>query len=246
MCIRDSPTKCSVAEIMSSFVRTNPTERRKCDKDISVTALLNCILQYTAFEGTRDLNLLFSKLMKLQSEGGCASPTALSRTHDFYRMFFQVVRNGRVPMAKLEDAISNAHNRTVGDKSDGLGPLNNTGKPLQVFAAKIAHTVGIGAHKYRELKDNERQLQTFLNMSRPEDVSKATEMMALLWSKADMDEDSGRSSCSNPTQLQPVPMVKQRIDVGKRMVPGSMLDFGFSETLKDSPCLLYTSDAADE
>ena len=42
--------KCSVAEIMSSFVRTNPTERRKCDKDISVTALQNCIQQYTEFE----------------------------------------------------------------------------------------------------------------------------------------------------------------------------------------------------
>ena len=112
----------------------------------------------------------------MQSDGGKAVPAALSKTHDFYRMLFQVVRNGRVPVNKLELAVSNEHCRTL-RKDNGLGPLNNTSKPLEEFPAKFSATVCKGARKYRELKDNHRKLARFVQLSPPEDVAKTMEIM---------------------------------------------------------------------
>ena len=112
--------------------------RRTCDRSISVADLQEVIRAHCKFVGSRDLLATFSELVKHQGETQSSKPLAMSKSHDFFRILFQVVANGRVPGSKLELALANE------DCSTTRGRLNVSGKPLEQFTAKITAAVLLG------------------------------------------------------------------------------------------------------
>ena len=114
------------------------------------------------------------------------------------RLRFQAIPAGRLSGTKMELALASEDNSN-NDK------LNSTDKPQDVFIGKLVGLMLRGVKKYREMKDNTKSLARFLKMSSAEECAKVTEIMGLLKSRWELEDDQLRTQSGKLTHIKDVP-----------------------------------------